>query len=132
MATVPFDVSTALLGNPVQPNPTQPNPGPSVLVIDDYAPTVEAYSTVLRLAGFATATALTGQNGVELAAMMRIDVALIDLNLPDQRGVDVVRELRALGCGARNRRPQRVAVAVSVRGVHGNLDGGLHSRAAAS
>lgn len=81
--------------------PTQPNLGPTVLIIDDHAPTVEAYSTVLRLAGFATTTALTGQNGVELAAMMRIDVALIDLNLPDQRGVDVVRKLRALGCGAR-------------------------------
>jgi AraC-like DNA-binding protein/CheY-like chemotaxis protein len=74
---------------------------PSVLIIDDHAFTVKTYSTVLRLAGFRTVTAVTGRRGIELAASTDIDVGLVDLNLPDMRGVDVVRELRRLRCRAK-------------------------------
>lgn len=66
----------------------------SVLIIDDYPGTLETYATILRGAGFQTATASTGQTGIELARNRAFDVRLVDLRLPDISGLDVVRELK--------------------------------------
>lgn len=67
---------------------------PSVLIIDDYEPTRDTYSTILQLAGFRTATAATGVAGIALAVQEPFHVILVDLQLPDVSGIDVVRELK--------------------------------------
>jgi YesN/AraC family two-component response regulator len=69
----------------------------SVLVIDDYAGTLETYSTILRLAGFEVATASNGRAGIDLATSRAFDVHLVDLRLPDLSGIEVVRELKLGG-----------------------------------
>jgi AraC-like DNA-binding protein/ActR/RegA family two-component response regulator len=73
----------------------------SVLIIDDHQGTLDTCSTVLRLAGFETATAVNGRVGIELALTRAFDVHLVDLCLPDMSGIDVVRELRQHGCRGR-------------------------------
>jgi DNA-binding NarL/FixJ family response regulator len=66
----------------------------SVLIIDDHLGTLETYATILGQAGFETATAATGRDGIELAISRPFDVILVDLQLPDVSGIDVVRELK--------------------------------------
>jgi AraC-like DNA-binding protein/ActR/RegA family two-component response regulator len=78
-------------------NPTQA----SVLIIDDHQSTLDSYSTLLRLAGFETATADTGRSGIALALARRFDVLMIDLRLPDLSGVDIVRQLKGSNVTAR-------------------------------
>lgn len=67
---------------------------PSVLITNDHLGTLDTHSTILRLAGFETATASTGRAGIELASTRAFDVFLVDLCLPDMSGLDVVRELK--------------------------------------
>ena len=55
----------------------------SVLIIDDHQGTLDTYSTILRLAGFETATASNGRAGIDLATSRGFDVHLVDLRLPD-------------------------------------------------
>jgi AraC-like DNA-binding protein len=72
-----------------------------VLIIDDHKGSLDTYSTVLRLAGFETAAATTGHEGLTTARALAFDVIIVDLRLPDLSGIDVVRELRRDGTGAR-------------------------------
>lgn len=73
----------------------------SVLIIDDYQGTLDTYSTILRIAGFETATASTGRAGIALAKSRPFDVTLVDLQLPDISGIDVVSELKHSVSGGR-------------------------------
>ena len=73
---------------------------PLVLIVDDCAGTREAFSGILRLEGFDTATAENGTAGLAYASQHEFDVGLIDLQLPDMSGVEVIKELRA--CGTRS------------------------------
>jgi ActR/RegA family two-component response regulator len=66
-----------------------------VLLADDDQGTLETVGLILRLAGFETCAALTGHGAIANATTFVPDVALIDLNLPDISGVEVVRALRA-------------------------------------
>jgi DNA-binding NarL/FixJ family response regulator len=70
---------------------------PRVLIVDDAAGTRDAFSALLRLEGFETSTADSGAAALAYAAEHRFDVGLVDLNLPDVSGVDVIKELRARG-----------------------------------
>jgi len=49
-----------------------------------------------RLGGFAVCTAADGAEALELARRHGADLVLLDLDLPGQDGVAVLRELRAL------------------------------------
>lgn len=71
---------------------------PHILVIDDDAPTLETFSTVLRTAGHDVLTASCGADGLALLRQRNIDVVLSDLTLPDMSGLEVLgraREWRA-------------------------------------
>lgn len=68
-------------------------PRPLVLVIDDEAVVCAAVERVLGEEGYEVAVAATGGEGLAHPAAARCDVALCDLVLPDQSGVDVVGEL---------------------------------------
>src|ERR1700722_6491006 len=63
-----------------------------ILVIDDNPATLHATSHVLRAAGFDVTEGATGKQALELAA--RMDLLLLDVNLPDIHGFDVCRRLR--------------------------------------
>lgn len=71
----------------------------SVLVIDDDPEMLGLAEFHLRSEGYDVATAVTGKRGIELAAERRFDVALVDLNLPDQPnadGLEVVSKIKEL------------------------------------
>jgi response regulator of citrate/malate metabolism len=70
-----------------------------VLVVEDEPVAAEAHRTYVdRTAGFATA-AVAGTGALALDALGRtsVDLVLLDMNLPDMRGTDLCRRIRAAG-----------------------------------
>ncbi len=65
-----------------------------VLVVDDDPRHVELVRACLEPKGFSVSTALSGKEGLEVAARGPCDLLLLDLMLPDLSGVEVVAELR--------------------------------------
>jgi DNA-binding response OmpR family regulator len=68
----------------------------SVLAIEDDADIAEVVRRSLHGAGMSCATAPTGSEGVITAERMRPDVILLDLDLPDADGLDLLPRLRDL------------------------------------
>ena len=68
--------------------------GAQVLVVDDEPQILRAVGTSLRGAGYDVVTATTAAEAVSAAAMRPPAAVILDLVLPDGRGVDVCRELR--------------------------------------
>jgi two-component system KDP operon response regulator KdpE len=66
-----------------------------VLVVDDEPQFLRALATNLRGAGYEVETASTAADALSAAALAPPDAIVLDLLLPDARGVDVLRELRA-------------------------------------
>lgn len=69
----------------------------NILVVDDSHFSREAISAALVKVGFAVDTAPSGPAGIRLAAEKHFDVALIDFEMPEMLGTEVLRKLRALG-----------------------------------
>jgi two-component system KDP operon response regulator KdpE len=74
--------------------PARSKPGRRILVCDDEPQMVRALEVVLRDAGFEVATAATGAEALDRAAVRPPDAAIIDLILPDGDGVEVTQGLR--------------------------------------
>jgi two-component system KDP operon response regulator KdpE len=66
-----------------------------ILVVDDEPQILRALQTSLRGAGYEVDTATTGEQALTAAAIRPPDAVILDLVLPDRRGTDVSRELRA-------------------------------------
>ncbi|WP_404389286.1 response regulator [Humibacillus xanthopallidus] len=71
----------------------------TVLVVEDEPIAAEAHTAyVNRVAGFVpVATVGTSQAALKALQDKQIDVVLLDMNLPDRHGLDVVRAMRAAG-----------------------------------
>ena len=65
-----------------------------VLVVDDEPQILRALQTNLRGAGYDVVTAANAEDALAAAAMRPPDAVILDLVLPDGRGIDVARELR--------------------------------------
>ncbi len=65
------------------------------LVVEDEAALRESLRTQLAAAGFTVDVAQDGQEGLFAAMEYPLDVALIDLGLPQLSGLEVIRRLRA-------------------------------------
>jgi len=73
---------------------------PRVLIVEDMAPIATAVDAALRAAGMLTDHATTGAEAVERKARFRPDVVLLDLQLPDVNGLDLVERFARDGdCG---------------------------------
>lgn len=70
-----------------------------VLVVEDEQIAAEAHHTyVERVPGFAVCgVARSFQEAVRMLRATRVDLVLLDMNLPDGHGLDLLRQLRALG-----------------------------------
>ncbi len=68
---------------------------PLVLIVDDNAKNLKLARDVLRADGVRTIEASTGAEAIAIAHDRLPDVILLDLQLPDMNGVDVLRELKA-------------------------------------
>jgi two-component system cell cycle response regulator CtrA len=65
-----------------------------LLLIEDDLTVAEGVELMLRAEDFQVETADFGQDGIDLAKLNEYDIVLLDLNLPDMSGYDVLRALR--------------------------------------
>jgi two-component system response regulator PhoP len=68
-----------------------------VLVVEDDPRLLETLSAQLREAGFAVDASADGREGLYLGDEFPIDLAIIDLGLPELPGMDLIRKLRENG-----------------------------------
>jgi DNA-binding NtrC family response regulator len=67
-----------------------------ILVVDDDQDMLDLAEYHLKAQGYQTVGAQTGERGVELFKENNFDVVLIDLQLPDISGIEVVKRLKEL------------------------------------
>jgi two-component system cell cycle response regulator DivK len=68
---------------------------PLVLIVDDNETSLKLARDVLRADGIRTVEASTGAQAIASAVEALPDLILLDIQLPDMNGLDVVRDLRA-------------------------------------
>jgi two-component system response regulator PhoP len=68
-----------------------------VLLIEDDVRLVESLGDHLREAGFALDVSTNGVEGLYVGEEFPVDLAIIDLGLPEMSGLEVIRELRRRG-----------------------------------
>lgn len=79
-----------------------------ILVVDDDANTREALANGLRKLGHQIYLAATGAEALDLVRQHPVDLAIIDLKLPDMEGTDLFEALRII-------RPYTIAIMISAR-----------------
>jgi response regulator RpfG family c-di-GMP phosphodiesterase len=67
-----------------------------VLVIDDDPNVRKTLSDILRIKGYEVASAENGTAGIAEALRVSASVVLIDLNLPDMSGIEVMEQIKAV------------------------------------
>ncbi len=65
-----------------------------VLLIEDDVATAQSIELMLKSEGFNVYTTDLGEEGVDLGKLYDYDIILLDLNLPDMPGFDVLKTLR--------------------------------------
>ncbi|MDX2110191.1 MAG: response regulator [Verrucomicrobiota bacterium] len=66
-----------------------------ILVVDDDIAMVRLYEMQMRRAGYACYSFQTGKAALADAAKIAPDIIILDFELPDMKGIDVIRALRA-------------------------------------
>jgi len=66
-----------------------------VLLIEDDGTTAQSIELMLKSASFVIYTTELGADGIDLSKVYEYDIILLDLNLPDMSGFEVLRSLRA-------------------------------------
>jgi two-component system cell cycle response regulator CtrA len=77
-----------------QPQVTRKRIGMRMLLIEDDSATAPSIELMLKFEGFNVYTTDLGEDGVDLGKLYDYDIILLDLNLPDMSGFDVLRWLR--------------------------------------
>jgi len=67
---------------------------PRILIIDDEKNIRDIFSLLLEDHGYEVATAENGAKGLEKARLLAPDVVLLDMNLPDMTGLDILTRLK--------------------------------------
>jgi two-component system, cell cycle response regulator CtrA len=68
--------------------------GMRVLLIEDDSATAQSIELMLKSESFNVYTTDLGEEGIDLGKVYDYDVILLDLNLPDMSGFEVLRSLR--------------------------------------
>jgi DNA-binding response OmpR family regulator len=68
----------------------------SILIVEDEPGLCWGLETALTIDGHIVLATLCGQDGLDLAAQQRLDLAFIDAKLSDMSGEEVTRRLRVL------------------------------------
>jgi DNA-binding NtrC family response regulator len=68
----------------------------SVLIIDDEAEIRDMLSSVLEDDGYSVETAENGKDAIKKCKNMHFDVALIDIDLPDIKGTELLPKLKEM------------------------------------
>jgi CheY-like chemotaxis protein len=67
-----------------------------VLIVDDYPGLIELYDLALRARGFEVQGAVTAADALTLAATERFDAVVLDVELPDGSGPELVDRMRMI------------------------------------
>ena len=67
----------------------------TALVIEDNRDNMVLITKLLKMAGYATIEAITGRSGYEAAVNLIPDFIVLDIQLPDIEGTEVLRLIRA-------------------------------------
>jgi two-component system, cell cycle response regulator CtrA len=70
--------------------------GMRVLLIEDDSATAQSIELMLKYESFNVYTTELGEEGLDLGKLYDYDIILLDLNLPDMSGFEVLRSLRVL------------------------------------
>src|SRR5580698_2102028 len=68
--------------------------GMRALLIEDDSATTHSIELMLKSAGLNLYTTDLGEEGIDLGKIYDYDIIVLDLNLPDMSGFDVLRQLR--------------------------------------
>jgi len=66
-----------------------------VLLIEDEPSTAKAIELILSGEGFNVYTTDLGEEGLDLAKLYDYDIILLDLNLPDMSGIDILEKVKS-------------------------------------
>lgn len=69
----------------------------SILIVEDHEDAREALRALLELEGHRVEAVGTGPLALEVVRVRHLDIALIDIGLPEVDGYEVARRMRALG-----------------------------------
>ena len=69
----------------------------NILIVEDSAPLAEAYRQILKRAFGDSRIASTGQSALAAIAERAPDCVVLDVNLPDMSGLDIMKKIRAEG-----------------------------------
>jgi two-component system response regulator PrrA len=67
----------------------------TILIVDDDRAVVDTFARMLKLEGFAVATAINPEAGLQLAEDVRPDAMILDLRMPLVNGLQFLRQIRA-------------------------------------
>jgi two-component system, cell cycle response regulator DivK len=68
----------------------------TALVIEDNEDNIIVITQLLQNAGYQTLNAMTGKDGLEMVHANQPDFILLDIQLPDMSGLEVLKKLRAI------------------------------------
>jgi len=77
-----------------EPAAAKKGTGMRVLLIEDDSATAQSIELMLKSESFNVYTTDLGEEGVDLGKLYDYDIILLDLNLPDMHGYDVLKKLR--------------------------------------
>ena len=78
----------------LSPSAARKGIGMRVLLIEDDSATAQSIELMLKSESFNVYTTDLGEEGVDLGKLYDYDIILLDLNLPDMSGFEVLRSLR--------------------------------------
>src|ERR1039457_1553477 len=70
------------------------SPKGSILVIDDETEIRESLEQLLELEGYKADVAATGEEGLRCIENGLFDLVLLDINLPDRNGLDLLQQIK--------------------------------------
>jgi DNA-binding response OmpR family regulator len=83
-----------------------------ILIVDDDRELAHGATLRLHAAGFETMTAVDGRDGLEQALAQRPDAAILDVQMPEMNGLEMIHQLQ---CHAETRNMPVVMLSASLR-----------------
>jgi two-component system response regulator AtoC len=70
--------------------------GKQILLVDDEEKLLRSMSQRLKVLGFATFTATSGMDAIDIAMKNQLDLAIVDLKMPDMNGLVTITKLKEI------------------------------------
>jgi two-component system OmpR family response regulator len=67
----------------------------TILIVDDDSSVADTFARMLKLEGFSVATALSAEDGLDLADQVRPNAIILDMRMPITNGLQFLRQIRS-------------------------------------